>query len=220
MAAPLSRGAMGRRKAMGALTPRCGRYHGESGGANPGGIGEHFLPRDPFERRPHPRRRRRRSCGRSACSALSARRDGDGLARAESRAALRRALMGGRGGRRETAHNVTAAADYRTACCPIARTGLFVMLRCIWRSPRMPVVPGTRTRPRDLQVDGAEAPKVTSGTPTNLTHLASRRVALAHKNKQQQNIPRRGRALTKCFSQATEKTKRILLSLWLLLWIQ
>ena len=54
------------------------------------------------------------SCGRSACSALFARRDGDGLA-APTRAVLRRALMGGWGGRRETAHNVTAAADYRTA---------------------------------------------------------------------------------------------------------
>jgi hypothetical protein len=103
------------RQDRGALTPRCGRYHGESGGANPGGVGEHFLPRDPFERRLHVRRRRRRSCGRSACSALSARRGGDGLAHADSRAVLRRAFMGGWGGRRETAHNVTAAADYRTA---------------------------------------------------------------------------------------------------------
>jgi hypothetical protein len=155
------------------------------------------------------------SCGRSACSAFSARRDGDGLSSPESRAALRRALMGGRGGRRETAHNVTAAADYRTALLSDSPYGAVRYAPSVSGDHR-------RFRPAHGLERGPATFRSTGprGTPTNLTHLASRRVALAHKNKQQQNIPRRGRPLTKCILQATEKTKRILLSLWLPLWIQ
>jgi len=70
------------------------------------GLRAHFLPEDPFERRPR---------GGAVGDAWGRRVvPAAGVATAIAGAAAG-TLMGGLGGRREPAHNVTTAADYRTA---------------------------------------------------------------------------------------------------------
>ena len=97
------------------LTARRGRYHAKSGGANTR-IGEHFPAEGTFRATAAPRRLWRRSCGRSACSTQFGATGRRRLALAGSGAPFGGEQIDGRVGRQaSTAHNVTAAADYRTA---------------------------------------------------------------------------------------------------------
>ena len=87
------------------LTARCGRYHERACGANLSGLRAHFLPGS-F----------RATTGASSPQATLVRSERVPAAGRDGVSRRGGGHLDGRvGGRRETAHNVTPAADYRTA---------------------------------------------------------------------------------------------------------
>ncbi len=113
------------------LTLGCARYHEGACGANLGWSTRAFPAGGPLERRRDVRRRRRCSSGRSAGP--------DAQARRREPARRRAPLMGGLGGRRETAHNGRPRRTIGRLCCSIARNaGVRYAPLVFRRSPSFP----------------------------------------------------------------------------------
>jgi hypothetical protein len=107
-------------------------------------------------------------------------------------------------------------------CCPIARTGVFVMLLFVFgRSPfhGWPS-PGLERGPATFRSTGPRHYRWRRSLQPSSTHSHQSVLRGAKRNIKQQNIHSRGRSLGEPVSQAIVKTEEILAFLWLLLWIR